>query len=66
MAKDQYAVVMEEFKKGRLRDKSGKKITDPKRAKAVATNEQNTADERGRSKRTFKGHTRLRPKLKGE
>jgi chorismate mutase len=60
----QASIVMKTFAAGKLRDRSGKTITDPKRAKAVAMSEKRAAEKHGVSERTFKGRTRIRPKLK--
>lgn len=56
--------VLREFSKGKLRTPTGKKITQRKQAVAVAFSEQRAARKRGTSRRTFKGRTRIRPKLK--
>lgn len=58
--------VMEEFYKKRLRDPHGHLVTSPEVAKAISYSEGKAAGSRGVSKRTFKGRTRIRPKLKGD
>ena len=58
----QKEIVMDRFSKGRLRNPSGKKITNPKQAVAVAYSEERAAEERGTEMRTFRGDRRRRPK----
>ena len=65
VSKRQVGVVMDTFKKGKLRRPGGKKITSRKQAIAVALSEGRAAASRGTSKRTYMGRTRTRPKLKG-
>jgi hypothetical protein len=60
----QAEIVMRTFYRHKLRDPGGHTITDVKRAKAVAHQEEEAAKERGTEIRTFKGRTRRRPKLK--
>jgi len=59
----QFEVVMHTFGEGKLRSSSGKTVTDPKQAKAIAKREADTAKERGKAQRTWHGRTRMRPKL---
>ena len=58
----QMEVVMGRFKKGKLRDPSGKTITKREQAIAVGMREEEAAKERGTEMRTFKGDKRRRPK----
>lgn len=60
----QGGIVMKDFYAGKLRDPSGRPITSLEQAKAVASSEARAAKSRGVAKRTFKGRTRIRPKLK--
>jgi len=60
----QAARVMKEFHAGKLRSKSGEKVTDIEQAQAIAMSEGRAAESRGVKKRTWKGKTRIRPKLK--
>lgn len=60
----QMAVVMERFKKGRLRMPGGKRITNRKQALAVGMSEERAAEERGTEMRTYMGDRRRRPKKK--
>lgn len=60
----QAARVMKEFHAGKLRSKSGKKVTSLKQAEAIAMSEGRAAEKRGTKRRTWKGKTRVRPKLK--
>lgn len=60
----QAAKVMEEFHAGKLRSKSGERVTSIRQAKAIAMSEGRAAEKRGVKKRTWKGKTRIRPKLK--
>ena len=62
----QAEVVMKTFQKGKLRSKDGKTVTNPAQAKAIAMSEKRAAEKRGTEKRTWKGRTRTRPKLKGD
>lgn len=55
--------VMKEFYGGKLRSKSGEKVTSPEQAKAIAMSEGRAAMKRGITERTWKGKTRIRPKL---
>jgi hypothetical protein len=59
--KSQYQVVMETFHKGKLRSSNGKTVTKESQAKAIASREEQTAKDKGRSKRTWHGRTRMRP-----
>jgi hypothetical protein len=61
---DQMEIVMERFKKGRLRRPGGKKITEREDALAVGMSEERAAKERGTSMRTYMGDKRRRPNLK--
>lgn len=56
--------VMKEFHAGKLRSKSGEKVTDVNQAQAIAMSEGRAAEARGVKRRTWKGKTRIRPKLK--
>ena len=58
----QMDIVMGRFKKGKLRDPSGKTITKREQAIAVGMREEEAAKERGTEMRTFKGDKRRRPK----
>lgn len=58
----QMDIVMGRFKKGKLRDPSGKTITKREQAIAVGLREDEAAKERGTEMRTFKGDRRRRPK----
>ncbi len=58
----QMDIVMGRFKKGKLRDPSGKTITKREQAIAVGMREEEAAKERGTELRTFKGDRRRRPK----
>jgi len=58
----QFEVVMETFGRGKLRSSSGKTVTDPKQAKAIAYNEAREAAAHGKAKREWRGRTRTRPK----
>lgn len=60
----QTGIVMKEFYKKKLRSRNGKKVISPIQAKAIAMSEGRSAQEEGISKRTWKGRTRIRPKLK--
>lgn len=60
----QASVVMRTFYAGKLRSKSGKPVTDVEQAKAICMSEGRAAEERGVTKREFKGRTRQRPQLK--
>ena len=62
MATDQKKIVMDRFKKGKLRRPGGKTITDPKEAVAVAYSEERAGKKRGFSERTYMGDKRRRPK----
>ena len=64
MGQEQVGRVMEEFHAGKLRAKSGKKVSNVKQAKAIALSEGRTVQKRGAKKRTWKGKTRIRPILK--
>jgi hypothetical protein len=64
MAKSQFDIVMETFGKGNLHDPNNKPITKMNQALGVAFAEERAVEDKGRSKRTFKGRTRLRPKKK--
>ncbi|NBO54413.1 MAG: hypothetical protein EBU84_07425 [Actinobacteria bacterium] len=44
--KNKISVVMEEFKAGKLKSSSGKKVTNPKQAMAIAISEQRAANKR--------------------
>jgi len=55
---------MKTFARGKLRTPAGKTITNRKQAIAVAMSEGRAAESRGTSRRTFKGRTRIRPRLK--
>jgi hypothetical protein len=59
--KSQFKIVMDTFGRGRLRSSSGKKVTSPKQAVAIAYSEQRAARSKGRSVRTWHGRTRIRP-----
>lgn len=61
--KSQYQIVMDTFKAGKLRSSNGKTVTKEAQAKAIAAREEQSAKEHGRSKRTWKGRTRMRPNL---
>lgn len=56
--------VMKTFYAGKLRGKDGSVVTDVAQAKAIAMSEGRAAEKRGVAKRTWKGRTRIRPKLK--
>jgi len=58
----QAGVVMREFESGKLRSRSGKKVTDPEQAKAIAMSEGRQAQKKGVAQRTWQGRTRMRPK----
>jgi hypothetical protein len=58
----QREIVMERFRKGKLRTPSGKKVTDPMQAVAIGYSEDRSAKKRGTEMRTFKGDRRRRPK----
>ena len=58
----QAAVVMKTFKDGKLRSSSGKTVTDPEQARAIAMSEGRAAEERGTEKREWRGRERIRPK----
>ncbi len=60
----QFDVVMSTFHKRKLRGKDGKTITDRIQAIAIAFSEGRSAEARGTSKRTWKGRSRIRPRLK--
>ncbi len=62
---NQIAEVMSTFAQGRLRSSSGKTVPKNRSdiAKAIAMSEGRAAAERGTSKRTWRGRTRIRPKL---
>lgn len=60
----QASIVMRTFARGRLRTPQGKTVTKPSQAKAIAMSEKRAAEERGVSRRTFKGRTRMRPRRK--
>lgn len=60
----QSSIVMKTFNRGRLRTPQGKTVTNPEQARAIAMSEKRAASSRGVSRRTFKGRTRIRPKLK--
>ncbi len=60
----QAAKVMKTFYAGKLRSKSGKLVTDVNQAQAIAMSEGRAAEKRGVATRTWKGQTRVRPKLK--
>jgi hypothetical protein len=66
--KKHIAELMERFHMGRLlRTSSGEKLTpgspkDEKRALAIAYSEARAGEERGFTKRTWKGSTRTRPR----
>lgn len=60
----QAAKVMRTFYAGKLRGKDGRIVTDVEQAKAIAMSEGRAAQKRGVAKRTWKGQTRIRPKLK--
>jgi len=62
MDEKQIAEVMRTFKAGKLRSSDGKKVTDPKQAKAIAMSEARAAGKQGKEKRTWKGRTRTRPR----
>lgn len=64
IAQKQAEIVMKTFDAGKLRSSSGKKVTDPVMAQAIAMSEARAAKQRGVSRRTFKGRSRIRPKLK--
>ena len=59
----QAAKVMKLFYAGKLRAKSGEIVKDVNQAQAIAMSEGRTAEKRGVSKRTWKGQTRMRPRL---
>jgi len=59
-------VVMKEYGKGRLRSSSGKPVETPEQAFAIAKSEERAAKSRGTTRRTFRGRTRVRPKLKAK
>jgi hypothetical protein len=61
--KKQVSRVMKVFAKGRLRSRSGKTVTDPEQAQAIAMSEGRSAEEHGVKKRTWKGRSRIRPIL---
>jgi len=69
-AKKHAGDVMSRFHKGRLlRSSSGERLypdnpKDEAQAKAIAMSEARAGDERGFTKRTWKGSTRIRPKKK--
>lgn len=58
----QMDIVMERFKKGKLRRPGGKTITHRKEAIAVGMSEERAAEERGTAMRTYMGDRRRRPK----
>ncbi len=60
--KDQVQVVMDTFKKGKLRSSDGKKVTSKEKALAIALSEKRAVEERGMEERTWKGRKRQRPK----
>ena len=62
----QFEVVMHTFGEGKLRSSSGKTVTDPKQAKAIASQESRDAAAHGKKKRTWHGRTRTRPILHGK
>ena len=55
--------VMRLFAKRQLRDSSGKTVTSKEQALAIAHAEVRAMQERGATVRTWRGRTRLRPKL---
>lgn len=60
------AKVMRMFYKGKLKDSAGTKVTNVRKAKAIAMSEARAGQKRGFTKRasaTEKGRTRVRPKL---
>ena len=65
IADKQVKTVMDTFSKGKLRDSRGKTVPKSRKdiAKAIALSEGRAAAERGTSKRTWRGRTRVRPKL---
>lgn len=60
--KDQKDIVMDRFRKGKLRTPSGKTVTSPMQAVAIGYSEERAAAERGTEMRTFRGDRRRRPK----
>ena len=58
----QMDVVMERFKKGKLRRPGGRRITNLKEAIAVGMSEERAAEERGTEMRTYMGDRRRRPR----
>ena len=58
----QMKVVMERFKKGKLRMPGGKTIKSRAQAIAVGMSEERAAEERGTEMRTYMGDRRRRPK----
>lgn len=60
----QFDVVLHTFHTKKLRGRDGNTITDLEQAQAIAFSEGRIADKRGTSLRTWKGRTRVRPKLK--
>jgi hypothetical protein len=60
----QAAKVMKLFYAHKLRSKDGSIVTDVNQAQAIAMSEGRTAEKRGVAERTWKGQTRIRPKLK--
>jgi hypothetical protein len=64
IAKKQYEIVMETFRKGKLRDSRGNTVPKdrPDIAEAIARSEAKAAAERGVETRTWRGRTRTRPK----
>jgi hypothetical protein len=59
---DKVGIVMREFKHGRLRSSSGRKVKKRKQAVAIALSEERRAKKHGSSKRTWRGRTRVRPR----
>jgi len=60
----QAGMVMKEFYAGKLRSRSGKRVTSPEQGKAIAMSEGRAAQKSGVKERTWKGRTRIRPILK--
>ena len=58
----QMDIVMERFKKGKLRRPGGKTIIDREEAVAVGLSEERAAEKRGTAMRTYMGDRRRRPK----
>lgn len=60
----QMDVVMDRFKRGKLRMPGGKTITNKDQAIAVGMREEEAAKKQGTSLRTYMGDKRRRPNLK--